>query len=61
MEVAAAAMGVEIFGPQGMEELTSQLQGMMKNFGGDKKQSRKLPIKEALKVLTEEESRQVGE
>ena len=39
-----------------MEELTSQLQGMMKNMGGDKKQSRKMPIKEALKALTEEEA-----
>jgi len=39
-----------------MEELTSQLQGMMKNMGSEKKQSRKMPIKEALKVLTEEEA-----
>lgn len=56
VEVAAANMGVEIFGPQGMEELTSQLQGMMKNIGAEKKHSRKMPIKEALKVLTEEEA-----
>ncbi len=56
VEVATMNMGVEIFGPQGMEELTNQLQGMMKNMGGDKKQTRKLPIKEALKVLTEEEA-----
>lgn len=48
--------GLEIFGPQGMEDLTDQLQGMMKNFGNQKKQTRKLPIKEALKVLTEEEA-----
>jgi len=50
VDLAAQVAGVEIFGPQGMEELTSQLQGMMKNMGGDKKQSRKLPIKEALKL-----------
>ncbi len=56
VEVAAQVAGVELFGPQGMEELTSQLQGMMKNMGGDKKQSRKMTIKEALKVLTEEEA-----
>lgn len=54
VELAAQMPGVEIFGPQGMEELTSQLQGMMKNMGPQKKQTRKLPIKEALKVLTEE-------
>lgn len=56
VEVSAQAQSMEIFGPQGMEELTSQLQGMMKNMGGDKKQSRKMTIKEALKVLTEEEA-----
>lgn len=56
VEVSANNMGVEIFGPQGMEELTSQLQGMMKSMGAEKKQARKMPIKEALKVLVEEEA-----
>ncbi|MEO0367625.1 MAG: ATP-dependent protease ATPase subunit HslU [Pseudomonadota bacterium] len=56
VDVAQSAMGVEIFGPQGMEEITSQLQGMMQNFGKDKKQTRKVPIKEALKLLTEDEA-----
>jgi len=56
IEVSAQGMGVELFGPQGMEELTSQLQGMMKNMGSDKTQSRKMPIKQALKALVEEEA-----
>lgn len=56
VDVAAMSPGVEIFGPQGMEELTNQLQGMMKSMGANKTQSRKMPIKEALKVLTEEEA-----
>ena len=56
INIAMPAMGVEIFGPQGMEELTDQLQGMMKNFGNQKKQTRKLAIKEALKLLIEEEA-----
>ncbi|MBX2846967.1 MAG: ATP-dependent protease ATPase subunit HslU [Acidiferrobacterales bacterium] len=56
IEIAAQKMGVEIFGPQGMEDITNQLQGLMKNMGGDKKQSRKVKIKEALKLLTEEEA-----
>jgi len=56
VEVSAQNAGVEIFGPQGMEELTSQLQGMMKNMGADKKQSRTMPIKEALKALAEDEA-----
>ena len=56
IDVAAQNMGVEIFGPQGMEELTSQLQGMMKNMGNQKTQTRKLPIKDAIKLLIEEEA-----
>ncbi len=56
IEVAAQLAGVEIFGPQGMEEITNQLQGMMKNMGKEKTQTRKMPIKEALKVIIEEEA-----
>jgi len=56
IDVAESAASMEIFGPQGMEELTNQLQGMMKSMGTGKTQSRKMPIKEALKVLTEEEA-----
>ena len=56
IEIAANNVGVEFFGPQGMEELTSQLQDMMQNMGAEKKHSRKMPIKEALKALTEEEA-----
>ena len=56
VDVSAGAASMEIFGPQGMEELTNQLQGMMKNMGNEKTQSRKMPIKEALKVLIEEEA-----
>ncbi|MCH2189733.1 MAG: ATP-dependent protease ATPase subunit HslU [Gammaproteobacteria bacterium] len=56
IDISANTMGVEIFGPQGMEELTSQLQGMMKNMGAGKKTTRKMPIKDALKILTEEEA-----
>jgi len=56
IDVAESSASMEIFGPQGMEELTSQLQGMMKNMGSGKTQSRKMPIKEALKILIEEEA-----
>ena len=56
VDISAPSMGVEIFGPQGMEELTSQLQGMMKNLGSDKTQPRKMLIRDALKVLAEEEA-----
>jgi len=56
IEVAAPAMQAEIFAPPGMEELTQQIQGMFQNIGGGKKKSRKLKIKEALKLLTDEEA-----
>ena len=56
IEVAAPGMQAEIFAPPGMEELTQQIQGMFQNIGGGKKKSRKLPIKEALKLLTDEEA-----
>jgi ATP-dependent HslUV protease ATP-binding subunit HslU len=48
--------GVEIFGPPGMEEMTNQLQSMMQNLGGRRPRPRKVRIKEALKLLTEEEA-----
>ena len=56
IEVTAPTVGVEIFGPPGMEEMTGQLQNMMQNIGGRKTRTRKLPIKQALKLLTEEEA-----
>jgi ATP-dependent HslUV protease ATP-binding subunit HslU len=56
VDVLAAAIGVEIMAPPGMEEMTSQLQGMFQNMGSQKTKTRKLRIKEAFKVLQEEEA-----
>ncbi len=56
VELKAPNIGVEIMAPPGMEEMTSQLQGMFQNMGGGKKQSRKLKAKDALKLLAEEEA-----
>ena len=56
IEVSATPAGVEIMTPPGMEEMASQLQGLFQNLGGGRKQTRKLKIKEAMKVLTEEEA-----
>jgi ATP-dependent HslUV protease ATP-binding subunit HslU len=47
---------VEIMGAPGMEEMTDQLQGMFENLNNKKKQKQKMPIKKALKRLTEEEA-----
>ena len=56
IEVAGPSMQAEIFAPPGMEELTTQIQGMFQNMGGARKKSRKLKISEARKLLVEEEA-----
>ena len=47
---------IEILAPPGMEDLTSQIQGMFQNIGTNKTKKRKLKIKDALKVLVDEEA-----
>ena len=56
IEVSTPAVGVEIMAPPGMEEMTSQLQGMFQNLGGGRSKSRKLPIHQARKLLLDEEA-----
>lgn len=56
LDLAAQPVGVEIMAPPGMEEMTSQLQNMFQGMSGEKKQTRKLKIKDALKSLQEEEA-----
>jgi ATP-dependent HslUV protease ATP-binding subunit HslU len=56
MEVSAAPIGVEIMAPPGMEEMTSQLQGMFQNMGGSRKKTSKMRISKARKVILDEEA-----
>jgi ATP-dependent HslUV protease ATP-binding subunit HslU len=56
IEVRALPVGVEIMAPPGMEEMTQQLQTMFQGLGGGKTRTRKLKIKEALKLLIDEEA-----
>lgn len=56
IEIQALPMGVEIMAPPGMEEMTSQLQGMFQNLGGRRTKTRKLKVKEAFRHLTDEEA-----
>lgn len=56
IEVSGVNIGVEIMAPPGMEEMTNQLQSMFQNLGGQKSKPRKMKIKEALKLLVEEEA-----
>lgn len=56
VDVNVAPVGIEIMAPPGMEEMTSQLQGMFQNVAGKRTRNRKLRVKEALKILTDEEA-----
>jgi ATP-dependent HslUV protease ATP-binding subunit HslU len=56
VELTASPIGVEIMAPPGMEEMTSQLQGMFQNLGGGRTKTRKLRIRDAFKLLTDEEA-----
>tara|TARA_R110002096_G_scaffold154_6_gene766 strand:- start:13652 stop:14977 length:1326 start_codon:yes stop_codon:yes gene_type:complete len=56
IEIQALPVGVEIMAPPGMEDMTSQLQGMFQNLGGNRSKTRKLKVKEAFRHLTDEEA-----
>ncbi len=56
IEVSESPFGVEIMAPPGMEEMTSQLQGLFANLSTEKKKKKKQKIKEAIKRLAEEEA-----
>jgi ATP-dependent HslUV protease ATP-binding subunit HslU len=56
IDIQAMPVGVEIMAPPGMEEMTSQLQGMFQNLGSGRQKTRKLKVKEALRHLTDEEA-----
>ena len=56
IEVAASQPQMEILAPPGMEELTSQIQGMLSNLGGGRRRPRRMKIREAAQLLTEEEA-----
>ena len=56
IEVPAQQAHMEIFAPPGMEELTQQIQGMFQNMGGGRKKLRRMKIRDAMKILTDEEA-----
>jgi ATP-dependent HslUV protease ATP-binding subunit HslU len=56
VELSASPVGVEIMAPPGMEEMTSQLQGLFQNIGGGRTKTRRLRIKDAFKLLTDDEA-----
>jgi ATP-dependent HslUV protease ATP-binding subunit HslU len=56
VEVSLLAPQMEIMAPPGMEELTSQIQGMFQQMGGARRKVKKMSVAEAMKALTEEEA-----
>ena len=56
IDLASAPMGVEIMAPPGMEEMTTQLQSMFENLGSGRTRTRRLRVKEALRLLVDDEA-----
>ena len=56
IELAAGPAQMEILAPPGMEELTTQIQGMLSNLGGARKRLRRLRVREAMQLLADEEA-----
>ena len=56
MDLADAAPPLQIMGPSGMEDMAEQLRGVFSQFGGGKRKTRKLKIREAMQMLVDEEA-----
>jgi len=56
IEVSAPQAHMEIFAPPGMEELTQQIQGMFQNIGGGRRKLRRMKVRDAMRMLTDEEA-----
>jgi ATP-dependent HslUV protease ATP-binding subunit HslU len=56
IEVRAQGVGVDIMAPPGMEEMQQQLQSVLSNLGGSRTRARRVKVREALKLMIEEEA-----
>ncbi len=56
IEVAETGAHMEIMAPPGMEEMTEQIKSMFSGLGANRKKKRKVKIREAMKLLVEEEA-----
>lgn len=56
IEVSSQGQGVDIMTPPGMEEMTNQLQSLFSNMGQQKREQRRVTVKEALVLLRDEEA-----
>ncbi|MDN6323509.1 MAG: ATP-dependent protease ATPase subunit HslU, partial [Halomonas sp.] len=56
IEISSHGQGVDIMTPPGMEEMTNQLQSMFSNMGQQKRENRRVTVKEAQVLLRDEEA-----
>jgi ATP-dependent HslUV protease ATP-binding subunit HslU len=56
IQVAQPAPQMEVMAPPGMEELTNQIQSMFANLGQGRRRSRRLKVRDAFKLLVDEEA-----
>jgi len=56
VEIAVLPPQMEIMAPPGMEDLTSQIQGMFQQIGGGRRKVKRMSVPEALRQLTDEEA-----
>jgi len=56
IDLSQSSPQLEVMGPAGMEEMTEQLRGLFGQMGQNKRQTRKLPVAEALKQAQDEEA-----
>jgi ATP-dependent HslUV protease ATP-binding subunit HslU len=56
IEVAQPMPSMEVMAPPGMEDLTQQIQSMFQNLGRERRRARKMKVRDALKVLVDEEA-----
>ncbi len=55
-DTSAPAFGIQVLGPMGMDDMTMNLQEMMSSMIPKKKKKRKTPIREARKIIAQEEA-----
>ena len=56
IEVNVQRIGVEIMAPPGMEEMTEQIQNMFQSLSNRRPKKRRLRIKQAMKLLSDDEA-----
>lgn len=60
IDVASDQMPMmQVFGPMGIEEMGMNIQELFGNLGGQKRKKRRMPIKEARELLTQEEAQKL--